>query len=168
MQKGRAKEAEELLLKAFSWYPNAPILHQAGMLLYSVMRDEQRALEHARKLLAVNPGQRDAREMLGQIGAGVNEPRTAIRVPPSTLKTFVGVYSSADALLDVSLANDELIATTDAGSFKLQPLSIDTFYAINGAMMIVFVEGKEGRIDQVTLNDLDTPSISADTLSRMK
>jgi predicted alpha/beta superfamily hydrolase len=166
MQRGRVKESEELLHKAFSWYPTAPILHLAGMMLYSSMRDDQRALEHARKLLAVNPGQSDARDMLRQSVGGQLPPEHT--VPPNILKSFVGNYSSADALLEVSLTNGELVATTDAGSFKLQPLTNTSFYAIDGAMRLGFVEGERGRVDQVTINDLSAPTLAADTLARIK
>lgn len=164
MERGRIQEVDELVQMAFVWYPGVPVVHEAAMMVSAAKGDQAAVIDHAKKLIVMNPGQRSAREELEHRKIDVSRLAPEINVARSTLNAYVGTYSSPDALLDVSISNDGLYATTDQGRFKLKALSDSSFYAENGAAKVTFEKNSKGHLIGVKLDDLSTCIYSTDTL----
>ncbi len=167
LQRGRFKDAEALISDLADRYPDNARVHEAGVLLYSMMKDNSRVIEHARRILTLSPGNADALKILEQNKEDIPHPISEFNPLPDTLNHFAGSYASEDEFIDVSMKNGKLYCATDAGEFELRPASASSFYLADANIKLTFIKGEKNKVASVALDRLGGILYSTETLKRL-
>ncbi len=111
------------------------------------------AIENYKKSLELNPGNENARKMLGKMSVDVSDVEKEVEVPEKILEKYVGKYELNPAFaITITKEGKQLKAqATNQPQFEIYPQSENKFYLKVVAAQIEFNSNDRNEIESLTL-----------------
>ena len=149
LEDGNAADAEAVFSRLIERDPNLAPAHNGLAEAYALMGDRDRAIQHYRHALRIDPRNGPARDKLTEYGVDLSDYPESVDVPVSVLESYVGTYvvpDDPDEVLRFFLDGEELAVELEGRTYELYPTSTTRFKVVVVPVYVTFRSDEDGNV----------------------
>lgn len=147
MRRNKLAEAKEIFARNIKEHPKSYNTYDSMAEAFMASKENEKAIEHYKKSLAIHPGNANAVQMLDKLGVKYDVMSQKLKLSPKKLEAYTGKYKTRMGVVEVSLEDGKLMAEVKGGFPKTEmlPFPNKVFFMkpLNAALQFEIDENKE-------------------------